>query len=143
MARAEGMDNINMDLIMGLPEENIDDVRYTMEKLYSMAPDSITVHSLAIKRAARLNRMWDQYAHMKFENTEEMMNLTAAYCRRLGLEPYYLYRQKNMAGNFENVGYAKPGKAGIYNILIMEEKQTIVAMGAGSTTKAVFPGGRI
>ena len=79
----------------------------------------------------------------KFENTEEMMNLTAAYCRRLGLEPYYLYRQKNMAGNFENVGYAKPGKAGIYNILIMEEKQTIVAMGAGSTTKAVFPGGRI
>ena len=143
MARAEGMDNINMDLIMGLPEENIDDVRYTMEKLYSMAPDSITVHSLAIKRAARLNRMWDQYAHMKFENTEEMMNLTAAYCRRLGLEPYYLYRQKNMAGNFENVGYAKPGKAGIYNILIMEEKQTIVAMGAGSTTKAVFHGGRI
>ena len=143
MARAEGMDNINMDLIMGLPEENIDDVRYTMEKLYSMAPDSITVHSLAIKRAARLNRMWDQYAHMKFENTEEMMNLTAAYCRRLGLEPYYLYRQKNMAGNFENVGYARPGKAGIYNILIMEEKQTIVAMGAGSTTKAVFPGGRI
>lgn len=143
MARAEGFDNINMDLIMGLPEEGLEDVRYTMDKLYTMAPDSITVHSLAIKRAARLNTMWEQYAHMKFENTEEMMNLTADYCRRLGLLPYYLYRQKNMAGNFENVGYAKPGKAGIYNILIMEEKQTIVALGAGSTTKAVFPGGRI
>ena len=70
---------------------------------------------------------------------EEMMDLTAAYCRRLGLEPYYLYRQKNMAGNFENVGYAAPGKACIYNILIMEEKQTIVACGAGTTTKVTFP----
>ena len=143
MAREAGMDNINMDLIMGLPEENLDDVRHTMEELTVMAPDSITVHSLAIKRAARLNTMKEQYAHMRFENTEEMMDLTAAYCRRLGLEPYYLYRQKNMAGNFENVGYALPGKAGIYNILIMEEKQTIVALGAGSTTKAVFPDGRI
>lgn len=143
MAREAGMDNINMDLIMGLPEENLDDVRRTMEELTVMAPDSITVHSLAIKRAARLNTMKEQYAHMRFENTEEMMDLTAAYCRRLGLEPYYLYRQKNMAGNFENVGYALPGKAGIYNILIMEEKQTIVALGAGSTTKAVFPDGRI
>ncbi len=143
MAREAGMDNINMDLILGLPEETIEDVRYTMEKLSLMAPDSITVHSLAIKRAARLNTMKEQYAHMKFENTGEMMDLTAKYCRSLGLLPYYLYRQKNMAGNFENVGYAVPGKAGIYNILIMEEKQTIVAMGAGSTTKAVFPGGRI
>lgn len=143
MAREEGFDNINMDLIMGLPEENIDDVRYTMDRLYAMAPDSITVHSLAIKRAARLNTMKELYAHLKLENTGEMMDLTADYCRKLGLLPYYLYRQKNMSGNFENVGYAKPGKAGIYNILIMEEKQTIVALGAGSTTKAVFPGGRI
>ena len=61
----------------------------------------------------------------------------------MGLEPYYLYRQKNMSGNFENVGYAAPGKAGIYNILIMEEKQTILALGAGAITKRVFPGGRI
>ena len=143
MAREEGFGNINMDLILGLPEETPDDVRRTMEKLTEMAPDSITVHSLAVKRAARLNTMKEQYAHLKFENTEEMMNLTADYCRRLGLVPYYLYRQKNMAGNFENVGYAKPGRAGIYNILIMEEKQSIMALGAGSTTKAVFPDGRI
>ncbi|MCD2491818.1 coproporphyrinogen dehydrogenase HemZ [Lacrimispora sp. NSJ-141] len=143
MAREEGFDNINMDLIMGLPEEGPEDVQYTMERLYAMAPDNITVHSLAVKRAARLNIMKEQYAHLKFENTGEMMGLAAEYCERLGLEPYYLYRQKNMAGNFENVGYASPGKAGIYNILIMEEKQTIMALGAGSTTKAVFPGGRI
>ena len=143
MARDAGMDNINMDIIMGLPEETAEDVRDTMEKLSAMAPDSITVHSLAIKRAARLNTMKEQYAHLRFENTAEMMDLTASYCRRLGLLPYYLYRQKNMAGNFENVGYAAPGKAGVYNILIMEEKQTIAALGAGSTTKAVFPDGRI
>ena len=143
MARSAGFDNINMDLIMGLPEETIDDVRFTMEKLYDMAPDSITVHSLAVKRASRLNTMKEQYAHLRFENTGEMMETTESYCRRMGLEPYYLYRQKNMAGNFENVGYGRPGKAGIYNILIMEEKQSIVALGAGSTTKAVFPDGRI
>ncbi len=143
LARAVGLDNINMDLIMGLPEETIEDVRFTMKKLYAMAPDSITVHSLAVKRAARLNTMKELYAHLKFENTGEMMDLTADYCRRLGLNPYYLYRQKNMAGNFENVGYARPGKEGIYNILIMEEKQTIVACGAGSVSKRVYPDGRI
>ena len=71
-------------------------------------------------------------------NTEEMMELVAAYAGRIGLQPYYLYRQKNMAGNLENVGYAAEGKAGIYNILIMEEKQDIVALGAGATSKAIF-----
>ena len=143
LARSVGFDNINMDLILGLPEETADDVLNTMEKLSAMAPDSITVHSLAVKRAARLNTMKEQYAHLKFENTGEMMDVTSHYCRRLGLDPYYLYRQKNMAGNFENVGYAKPGKEGIYNILIMEEKQTIIACGAGSISKRVYPDGRI
>ena len=71
--------------------------------------------------------------------TQEMIDVTAEYSREMGLVPYYLYRQKNMAGNFENVGYAVPGKECIYNILIMEEKQTIVACGAGTTTKVVFP----
>ena len=143
LARKLGFDNINMDLILGLPGENIDDVRHTMEELKTMAPDNITIHSLAIKRAARLNLEWDKYESLLMENSSEVMGLTEAYCRSMGLEPYYLYRQKNMAGNFENVGYALPGKAGIYNILIMEEKQSIVALGAGSTSKAVFPGGRI
>lgn len=69
-----------------------------------------------------------------------MIDMTARYAREMGMEPYYLYRQKNMAGNFENVGYSVPGKACIYNILIMEEKQTIMACGAGTTTKVVFPG---
>lgn len=139
LARNLGFDNINMDLIIGLPEETIDDVRATMEAVKALAPDSVTVHSLAIKRAARLNIQKEQYAGLHIENTQEMIDLTARYAREMGLLPYYLYRQKNMAGNFENVGYAAPGKACIYNILIMEEKQTIAACGAGTTTKAAFP----
>ena len=143
LAREVGFDNINMDLIIGLPGETKDDVAHTLEELKALAPDSITVHSLAIKRAARLNLFKDTYEEMGFENSAEIMDLTYESCMEQGLLPYYLYRQKNMAGNFENVGYAKADKAGIYNILIMEEKQSIVAAGAGASTKMVYPGGRI
>lgn len=138
MARELGFDNINMDLIMGLPEETLDDVRNTMEQLKELKPDNITVHSLALKRAARLNMFKEDYKNYKMVNTQEHMDLTAAYAKEMGLSPYYLYRQKSMAGNLENVGYAAPGKAGVYNILIMEEKQTIMALGAGATTKFVM-----
>ena len=138
LARKLGFDNINMDLIVGLPGESIEDVRRTMEELQTMQPDNITVHSLAIKRAARLRMQQEEFEAFTMENTWETIQLTADYCAQMGLEPYYLYRQKNMAGNFENVGYAAPGKAGVYNILIMEEKQTIMALGAGATTKVVF-----
>jgi oxygen-independent coproporphyrinogen-3 oxidase len=143
LARELGFDNINMDLILGLPGETIEDVQATMEELKVLKPDNITVHSLAIKRAARLNIFWEQYAHMTMENSDETMAVAADAAASLGMKPYYLYRQKNMAGNLENVGFAKPGLEGIYNILIMEEKQSIVACGAGATTKAVFPDGRI
>jgi oxygen-independent coproporphyrinogen-3 oxidase len=139
LARELGFDNINMDLILGLPEESLADVRHTMEIMKELRPDNITVHSLAIKRAARLTIFKDRYQDMQMENTQEHMDLCAEYCRQIGLFPYYLYRQKGMAGNLENVGYAAEGKAGVYNILIMEEKQTIMALGAGATTKRVFP----
>lgn len=139
LARQMGFDNINMDLIIGLPGEEPEDVRQTLEAVRALSPDSLTVHSLAIKRAARLNTMKEQYADYKITNTQEMVDLTAAYAGEMGMEPYYLYRQKNMAGNFENVGYSVPGKACIYNILIMEEKQTILACGAGTTTKVLYP----
>lgn len=138
MAREMGFDNINMDLIVGLPEEGLEDVRATMEAVKALGPESVTVHSLAIKRAARLNTMKEIYKDLKIVGTQEMIDLTARYAREMGLEPYYLYRQKNMAGNFENVGYAAPGTACIYNILIMEEKQTIIGCGAGTTTKRLF-----
>ncbi len=143
LARELGFDNINMDLIIGLPQENIDDVRHTMEKLKELGPDNVTVHSLAVKRAARLTIFKEHYQNMAMVNTQEHMDLCAEYCREMGLFPYYLYRQKGMAGNMENVGYAAEGKAGLYNILIMEEVQSIVALGAGSVTKRVYPDGTI
>jgi oxygen-independent coproporphyrinogen-3 oxidase len=115
----------------------------TLEELRKLAPDSITVHSLAIKRAARLALFKEQYQEMGLENNRQIMDMTYQSCVEQGLYPYYLYRQKNMAGNFENVGYAKVDKAGIYNILIMEEKQTILAAGAGAITKFVFPDERL
>ncbi|SFG40105.1 oxygen-independent coproporphyrinogen-3 oxidase [Lachnospiraceae bacterium C7] len=138
LARELGFEDINMDLIVGLPGETIDDVRHTMEVLKELQPDNVTVHSLAIKRAARLTVFKDHYEKMKMINTGEHMRMCEKYCREMGLKPYYLYRQKGMAGNMENVGYAKNGKSGVYNILIMEEKQTIMALGAGASTKLVL-----
>lgn len=143
LAREVGFSNINMDLIMGLPNENLEDVRHTMEELKRLRPDNITIHSLAIKRAARLNIFKDYYQDMQMINTGEHMDLCASYCEEMGLFPYYLYRQKGMAGNMENVGYAAEGKAGVYNILIMEEVQSIVALGAGSVSKKVCLDGTI
>lgn len=142
-ARKEGFDNINMDLILGLPGETEKDVAETIRRVKELAPDSLTVHSLAVKRASRLSQWIIENGMDTLHNTDETMRIAAAGAQELGMEPYYLYRQKNMSGNFENVGYAKPGKAGIYNILIMEEKQSILALGAGTISKAVYPDGRI
>ena len=143
LAREEGFDNINMDIIVGLPDETKEDVMHTLEEIKALGPDNLTVHSLAIKRAARLNTQKEDYAGRKSLNSESTMELTQDMAEKMDMKPYYLYRQKNMTGNMENVGYAKPGKEGIYNILIMEEMQTIVALGAGAITKAVYPNGRI
>ncbi len=147
MAREEGFDNINMDIILGLPYETADDVRYTMEEIKKLAPDDLTVHSLAIKRGSKLAEVLKQKelkgeqkgdVFSSIKNTEEMMKIASEGALSMGLTPYYLYRQKNISGNFENTGYARPGKAGIYNILINEEVQSIVALGAGTVTKRVY-----
>ncbi len=143
LARSMGFDNINMDLIVGLPGEDLDEVRYTMEQVIAMNPEDVTVHSLALKRAARLSRMRDVYEKISFHNNNEIMDMTTTLLSKAGLAPYYLYRQKNMAGNFENVGYAAAGKEGLYNILIMEEVQSIAALGAGTVTKRVYDNGLI
>ena len=143
MAREVGFDNINMDLILGLPGETPQDVAATIEAVKKLDPDNLTVHSLAVKRASKLHQWIEENGLDTIRNTDETMDIAAAGAQAMGMQPYYLYRQKNMSGNFENTGYAKEGKNGIYNILIMEEKQTIVALGAGSITKRVFPDGRI
>lgn len=142
LARECGFDNINMDLIVGLPGEHKDDVEHTLKEIQALDPDSLTIHSLAVKRAARLRMFKDQYEEMGFENNQEIMEMAMNYARSCQMGPYYLYRQKNMCGNLENVGYAKVDKAGIYNILIMEEKQTIIAAGAGASTKLVSDHGQ-
>ncbi len=141
-AKRAGFDNINMDLILGLPGEDEDDVAYTFERIKGFAPASLTVHSMAVKRASKMRDYIAEHGVVS-RNTQEMMNIAADAARSLGLEPYYLYRQKNMAGNFENVGYALPGSYGIYNIIIMEEVSDIAAAGAGTISKRVFDDKRI
>ncbi len=145
MAREIGFDNINMDLIAGLPGETVEDMKDTLEQIQALSPDSLTVHALAMKRASRLtrerkeNRVSEEDTAQIAATLSHMIDLAADYAKDMGLMPYYLYRQKNIAGNFENVGYAKVDKAGIYNILIMEERQSIIAAGAGAATKVVVP----
>lgn len=139
MARDCGMDNINMDMIVGLPQEDLEDIRYTLDKIKMLNPESLTVHSLAIKRAAELNIQMQQYQDSIKGSSNEMLELADCYATELGMIPYYLYRQKNIPGNLENVGYAKAGKECLYNVLIMEEKMDIIAVGAGTSTKLTFP----
>lgn len=137
MARSLGFDNINMDLIAGLPGETKEHMRHTVSEIEKLRPDSLTVHALAIKRAARYGQ--EKMAADLSVNIEEMLSTVTEFCGRMGYEPYYLYRQKNIAGNFENTGYAFPGRECLYNILIMEERQTILAAGAKAGTKIVLP----
>ncbi len=153
MAREEGFDNINMDTILGLPGETAEDVAHTIEEIKKLDPDDLTVHCLAIKRGSKLFeviREKELSENLKIpmldtmSDIEKMAEIAACGAKEMGLEPYYLYRQKNISGNFENTGYARAGKAGIYNILINEEVQSIVALGAGTVTKRVYnEGGRI
>ena len=133
LARTMGFDNINMDLIMGLPGEDTADVKDTLCQIRELQPDSLTIHSLSIKRASQI---FHQTADAR--TVEQMLEEAAAFARELGMQPYYLYRQKGIAGNFENTGWALPGKECLYNILIMEEIESILAVGAGATTKVVL-----
>lgn len=149
MARAAGFNNINMDLVTGLPGENIKDFADTLSQIRDLEPDSITIHSLVIKRASKLREKIQetggQHIMQRAFCMEEMFKMGQQFAREYGYKPYYMYRQKNSAGftgstGQENTGYAKEGKECLYNILIMEEMQTILALGAGSITKRVYPG---
>ncbi|MBQ8798603.1 MAG: coproporphyrinogen dehydrogenase HemZ [Lachnospiraceae bacterium] len=140
-ARRIGFDNINMDLIIGLTGENAEDVEETLRQIGQMSPDSVTVHTLALKRAARLTIEKEQYEGKEAVQVGDMLTASVRFAKEHGYLPYYLYRQKNMEENLENVGYARPGKEGLYNILIMEEKHSILALGAGGATKLVLSGG--
>lgn len=141
MARQLGFNNINMDLIVGLPGEKISHIIKTCDKILEIQPDSITIHGLSIKRASKLRENMLNNYRFEIPGQEELNKMyehTVELSKKLHMHPYYMYRQKNMVGNMENVGYTIPGCQGIYNIQMIEEKQTIIALGADAVCKVVF-----
>lgn len=138
LARKVGFDNINMDIILGLVDENLDMVRNTLDKIKELSPESLTVHTLAVKRTSKLKENLEDYQLAEYEEMVNMIQLAKDYAKDMGLNPYYMYRQKHMLGNLENIGYAKEGYECIYNMQIMEEKQSNYALGAGAITKFVY-----
>lgn len=147
LARELGFDNINMDLILGLPEEDLDDFKETLRQIEKLDPDSITMHTLVIKRASKMREEQmakDSGLIAENDMVPQMLEYGQAFAYENGYAPYYMYRQKNKAGlskntNQENIAYAKVGKECLYNVFIMEELETILALGAGSSSKIVFP----
>ena len=139
LAHSLDFNSINADLIAGLPGEKLSDFDASLEKIIGLGADNITIHSLAVKRASRLK---DEDPAFHYKQSSITNSMTAkgfeTLCNR-GFEPYYLYRQKHMAGAGENIGYCKPEKAGLYNIRIMDEHQSILALGAGAISKRFYP----
>ena len=135
LGRKIGFKSINTDIIAGLPTDTLDSFKHTIDRLIELDPENITVHTLSIKRAARLNQSEDE--EILKNPAAEMVEYATNKLYMAGYIPYYLYRQKNMLDNLENIGWAKSGHESLYNIYIMEEVQTILAMGAGGSTKLV------
>ncbi len=140
LAREMGFPSINMDVIAGLPGETPADMARTYGAILPLQPENLTVHTLAVKRSSLLKTKLAEYPLPEPEAVSRMVDDGAALAKELGMEPYYMYRQKYMQGNLENVGYAKPGHVCRYNIDMMEETVSILAHGAGSMTKRVFGG---
>lgn len=141
MARELGFDDINMDIIIGLPGEGVEEVHNTVEAIKKMSPDSVTVHGLSIKRGSIMHENFLMKKGLGLKSQDEIMKMyeeSKKLSKELNLKPYYMYRQKNMVGDMENVGYSKEGKHCLYNIEMIEDKQTIIALGADAVSKVVF-----
>lgn len=143
LSREMGMNNINMDLIIGLPNEGIEEFSHSLYETEKMQPESLTVHTLSFKRASEMSRNKKKYQVADRETAESMMNMAREWTEANGYVPYYLYRMKNILGNLENVGYSKPEEESIYNILMMEELQTIIGIGCGASSKFIDRNGKI
>lgn len=137
LARECGIETINMDIIAGLPGETVDMFKYTVEEVEKLKPENTTVHTMSIKRSSKLNETIEDYSLTEGNKVAEMVDYALKTVTASGKHPYYLYRQKNMLGNLENVGYAATGTESLYNIYIMEEMQTILSLGCGGVTKTV------
>lgn len=144
LARECGFDNINMDLIAGLPTESFEQFKNSVNKVIELDPECITVHTMSIKRGSRLHEQLGDYALTDEEVVREMVEYSYQKLLENEYFPYYLYRQKHMVGDFENIGYSKNGYECLYNIMIMEETNSIVSVGCGGVTKIVnLPNDRI
>lgn len=139
LSRKMGMNNINMDLIIGLPGEELPEFQVTLDETEKLLPESLTVHTLSFKRASEMTRNKQKYQVASREEAEKMMRTAESWTEKHGYTPYYLYRQKNILGNLENVGYSFPGQESLYNIMIMEEQQTIIGLGCGAASKFLDP----
>lgn len=139
MAKDVGIPIINMDLIIALPEEGLEEVKDTLNIFERLDPENLTVHTLAVKRGSNYRENIDQFDKKDIDTIHNMIDETKSFAREMNLNPYYLYRQKQILGNFENIGYVKEGTECIYNISIMEEKETIIAAGMGSVSKYILP----
>lgn len=137
LARSFGFNNINMDVIAGLPFESTEDFKYTLHEVDKLNPESVTVHTMSIKRGSGLCDALGDYDVSNHEDVAEMVDYALEFMKNSRRFPYYLYRQKNMLGNFENVGYSKAYYECLYNIIIMEEISTIISLGGGGVTKIV------
>lgn len=141
LARKLGFDNINMDIIVGLPLEGINEIKKTCMEVLKLKPDSLTVHGLSIKRGSKLHEEILKsgcYEKVSQDELILMFEETLKASVKLGMKPYYMYRQKNIIGNMENIGYSLPKKEGLYNIEMIEERQTIIGIGADGVTKVFF-----
>lgn len=141
LARRMGFNDINMDMIIGLPGEGIKEVLHTKNEILKLKPDSLTVHGLSLKRASILYENFILKKGIQVKKQEELAQMyeeSRILAQELGLHPYYMYRQKNMVGNMENLGYSRKGAECIYNIEMIEDKQTIIALGADAVSKVVF-----
>jgi oxygen-independent coproporphyrinogen-3 oxidase len=139
MAKKAGDFIINADLIAGLPDEMPEDFENTIREVISLEPANITVHTLAVKRASKLVEDDENYHYKHAERVKSMLKIAEEEMTKNGYKPYYLYRQKHMAGAMENVGYCKGDTPCIYNIRIMDEQQSILALGAGGISKKYYP----
>ena len=138
-ARDAGFDCINADLIAGLPEESLEDFKNSVDTMIDLGAENITVHTLAVKRASRLKEFDAEFNYRREDLREEMLTYAHIALSKAGYEPYYLYRQKHTSGNTENIGFCKRDLISAYNVRIMEEAQSILALGAGGISKVYYP----
>jgi len=139
LAGETGFDVINADIIAGLPEEDEKDFTDTLAEIIDLGADNITIHTLSVKKGSRLKENDPVYYRKNVETVSAMLDISRSMLTEAGFRPYYIYRQKHQTGALENVGWCRPGKHSIYNIRIMEDKQTIIGLGAGAVGKVYYP----